>query len=110
MIRICRTCGAHGDIVVDDDDDDDRNSIPSSKAPKCGCQAHNGGGTDAPPLEGPIWVGPLFDVDTVNSMADMAQSKEAAHLISPQTRDLLHVIQKEATILHRKGEGGGGGR
>ena len=68
-----------------------------------GCQPNeslgteDSAGSDAQE-EGPLWVGPLYDVDAVRGMAEIARLEEAKGLISKENRSLLETILEEAAV------------
>ena len=87
-VRICRTCG---DASV-------------GAKPGCGCEPIDGAGINAEE-EGPLWIGPLYDLDAVEQMAEIAYLEEAKGLIAPETRVFLQNLKEEAaiqTIFHRR--------
>ena len=76
-VRICRTCGAVGagtTTTTKGCSNGEGNFVPNP--PRCGCEPIDGAGTDARE-EGPLWIGPLYDVDAVRTMADISRRKEA---------------------------------
>jgi len=80
-VQICRLCGDHSVMAV----------------PRCGCDPVDGAGVDALE-EGPLWVGPLYDLDAVRGMHRIAHLGEAEELISKETKLLLDTIVQEAII------------
>ena len=101
-VKICRTCSAssienHGDGDVSGD------SIAEA-APNCGCDPIDGSGVAAQG-EGPLWIGPLHDAESVKRMAKIASLEEAEGFISKETRTFLKQFEKEASIdsmFHRR--------
>mmetsp|Transcript_8716 Transcript_8716/g.21877 ORF Transcript_8716/g.21877 Transcript_8716/m.21877 type:complete len:532 (+) Transcript_8716:98-1693(+) len=87
-VRICRTCGDAG-IGTELD---------------CGCEPIDGAGNNADE-EGPLWIGPLHDLDAVEQMAEIACLEEAKGFIAPETCDFLQKLKEEAaiqTMFHRR--------
>jgi len=58
----------------------------------CPCQTH-GQASPTVVLSGPLWLGPLHDVDTLNAMATLAITKGWS-----TQANLLQVMQQEATL------------
>ena len=95
-VKICRSCGAASKGV--------RTEVGTIEPPSCECKPIDGAGADAK-TEGPLWVGSLHDLDTVNSMAEIAGLEEAKGLMSKETLVLLQKLQEEAAIknmFHRR--------
>ena len=89
-VRICRTCGDA--------------SIGTGTELGCGCEPIDGAGINAEE-EGRLWIGPLYDIDAVEQMAEIACLEEAKGLIAPETRVFLEKLKEEAaiqTIFHRR--------
>jgi tRNA (guanine26-N2/guanine27-N2)-dimethyltransferase len=94
-VRICRTCGAVGT---------GSGRHRTKNLPSCECEPIDGAGTDAQE-EGPLWVGPLHDVEAVKRMAKIACLPQAKELISKETCTFLQKLQEEAAVdclFHRR--------
>lgn len=97
-VKICRKCGAAG--------------INLGERSACGCQPTDGAGTSAEE-EGPLWTGPLHDLDTVKQMAEIACLDEAKGFIGTETCTFLEMLREEAAItnmFHRRPGVAAGGR
>eukprot|EP01083_Nonionella_stella_P040647 110242_1 len=95
-VKICRSCGAASKGACTE--------VDTIEPPSCECKPIDGAGTDAK-TEGPLWVGPLYDLDTVNSMVEIAGLEEAKGLMSKETLVLLQKLKEEAAIknmFHRR--------
>ena len=86
-VRICRVCG-DSQII----DEGAENKIKNSC--NCGCDPIN------LQQEGPLWIGPLHDVEFVKGMANIANLDEAQGFISKKTRTFLDQLKEEAAINH----------
>ena len=87
-VRICRTCGDAG-IGTELD---------------CGCEPIDGAGINAEE-EGPLWIGPLHDLNTIEQMTEIACLGEAKGFIATETRAFLQKLKEEAainTMFHRR--------
>lgn len=104
-LRICRTCGAVGTEIK-------TGQSKTIGLPQCDCDPIDGAGSDAQE-EGPLWVGPLYDVDMVQGMAEISRLEEARGLISKETCNLLEKMQQEAVVksmFHRRPGVAAGGK
>lgn len=93
FVKICRRCGAAGISKGDSKQKRTQDSL----VPSCGCNAVDGAGFSAEE-EGPLWVGPLYDFDTVEQMAKIASLEEAKGIISEETCTFLLKLREEAAI------------
>lgn len=88
-VKICRSCGATSKGTCTE--------VGTIDSPPCECKPIGGAGTDAK-TEGPLWVGPLYDIETVSKMTEIAGLEEAKGIISKETCVLLQKLKEEAAI------------